>query len=569
MIWQQTPVVGGFQQPALTTGMALPNGGSTIQNVQQIQWQQANPSMQLPTMQQPQMQMQTPGIIPDQNGQFVTVGQQSSSSQQRYIPAPPQYQPNPQLQPQDQKTQLNVIPNTMSQQQPDSKYHLNVIDQQPQMTATGFLSEKSAAYTSQYSDGTMTPLPVYSQQPQGQQQPPNHIDLPPQLSMEEEIAMLRLKLLQLEMEKRGMSATISGPLEISLDPPKREEPQQEQEKTRSPLVQEVAPTQQPLAQVLEQKVAEQPTLLPAPLLSTERTVTPAPVQNIAAPSIEAQQYSQIPQSTTPAPYTQQVVPQHQPAPLPIQTQSTQNLLLPQSASIGRAPSPAPPIQYAPSPIMQQTTTSYAPVQSYTPAPPQQVSTPALIQSYASPQQTPLYQPRPVNAVIQPQQQVLPPQQYVQQNYQPHCPPAQVQRHDSGYYSQAASPMQRPVSSISSVASPIGRHPSISQTPQFAPPPAQAQQYNQYNPAGYNLNHGRTSSIASMKSMASAPPPAYFPPPPGQQPMLAGKTGGDYFGQVPQIGFYQQPGLQQWRQQPSQVVGGEINYGPPPPIPNRM
>lgn len=73
----------------------------------------------------------------------------------------------------------------------------------------------------------------------------------------------------------------------------------------------------------------------------------------------------------------------------------------------------------------------------------------------------------------------------------------------------------------------------------------------------------------MNSIASAPPPAYFPPPPGQQSVLARKTGGDYFGQVLQTNGYQQPGLQQCQQQPQYMVTGEVNYGPPPPIPNRM
>lgn len=586
MVWQQMPVMGGFQQPALTTGMVLPMAGSMMQNSQQIHWQQPNPDMQLPSMQQ--SQVKNPSMTPDLYNEYA-VTQQVQITQQQYVGNPPQYQPT-QFVRHDSKIQLNVIPNIQPQQQVDSKYHLHVVhdDQQPQMTATGFPDEKSAAYTSQFADGTMTPLPVYSQQPQEQQNHPTHIDMPPAMTMEEEIAVLKFKLLQLEMEKRGMSATISGPLEICLDEPKQKVTEQIAEQ-QVVATQEVITTTEviaPQTQAQHEQTAKQPTVqvgshieaqiesqiqslsspaqsqhsnaLSAPPHVATRSPSPQPHYN---PSVQAPQYQHI-QNQTPMSQVQYTA--------NVQAYQSQQSLIPVSTPAGRSASPAPPAQQqynAPPP--QQAHQQYASSQYQPSAPMQQVSRPhSQIPAYnpAQQQQTQIYQPQPNNATIQaPQTVPQPAQQYTQSNYQSagYCPSPQIQRQDSGYYSQASTPFQRPVSSISSITSPTGRHSSISYAPQFSPPP---QQQQQYNAAGYNQQrHGRSQSIASISSPA---PPAYFPPPPGQQqPVLAGKMGGDYFGQVPQINAYGQQGVQQWQQQSQ--VGGEINYGPPPPIPGRM
>lgn len=591
MVWQQMPVIGGFQQPALTSGMALPAGGPMMQNIQQVQWQQPNPGMQLPTMQQPQMQV--PGMAQDPYGQY-TVTQQVQTTRQQYVGNPPQYQPTQMFQ-QDSKIQLNVIPNTQPQQQSDSKYQLHVVqnDQQPQMTATGFPNEKSAAYTNQFADGSMTPLPVYSQRPEEQPGHPTQIDMPQAMTMEEEIAMLKFKLLQLEMEKRGMSATISGPLEISLDEPKQKAPEQVVEQqvvtTREITTEVVAPQALPqsdttVAQSTTHVESHVDTQIESQLQALILSAHPDSSSALPVPPVEVR-------STTPQPpYNATAQPQQRYHPMQQQMMNTQvqqqpsvpayqaqNTLVPPPIPAGRPVSPAlPPQQYTSPPAPQQVQTQYNTMHRQPQTLIQPVASPQpQVQAYATQQQTPMYQPRPLNATIQPPQAASQPvQQYTQPDYQQAAvyPPAHIQRHDSGYYSQAATPLQRPVSSISSISSPTGRHPSISNIYQCAPPPQQPQhqqQYNQYNPAGYNPQlHGRSQSVASVNSVASPPPPAYFPPPPGQQPMLAGTTGGDYFGQVPQINAHPQSKGQQWQQQP-QMTGGEINYGPPPPIPNRM
>lgn len=650
-----------FQQPALTAGMALPQPGILMQNQQQIQWQQQQGGLQIPGMQQPDMQ------IPGQPGFVPPLRPHSAAPENQYS----QYNVvgQVQVQVQEQYTQ-QLLPQYPGVQQQDGKYHLNVVQNEQQQQQQMYPNEKSAAFTTQ---DNVVPLPLYSQQTNEHERaaPPDHIDLPAAPSMEEEIAFLKARLLQMEMEKRGMSATISGPLEISLDGGPNAKKEVEQPKVN---VQEVTPpAQQETRQNFTAEAPKKDFLssmervapMSAPAAPTDRVASPeihipkpmsapalgqqpsepqyAQAQPVQSPLVEQQYAPQQPaqaiqnqqQQYAPQQPTHQIQNQQQqyapqqPAQL-VQDQQQQYAIQqpiqqvqnPQRQgsvsqqqqsqfSPGVAPTQQTQPHYAPQQTTQQVQTvvsqpfqnqnqplSTTPQQYQTQVPVQQVQT-----SYPQQQQTVYAQPQP----------------------KPNHPP--VQRQDSGYYSQAPTPLSRPVSSISSISSmspPLkSRHQSISsissvsssiystqpqinqprytpqpqfqqpqynpqqqqqQRPIYQPQPQQQPQYNPqqnvYNPA----QHGRSQSVVSQ-----APPPYFAPPPTAPQPVLAGK---DYFGSAvnqqpqahpsfPQYGtlnggqqFQQQQQWQQhqqWAQPPIQqqqqvAAGGEPNYGPAPPIP---
>lgn len=414
---------------------------------------------------------------------------------------------------------------------------------------TSYFPEKSPAYAAsipqlgqdQPSPGLTpceTPAPAYSEPASGQATPNDmkNGSAVPAMTPDEEIAFLKFRLLQMEMERRGQSLDVP-PLNIVKEIPQTTVTEGREEAVVSGManlsVQESETTvQQPSPQHPQHQI----TLSEEPQYQPEVRVTPPlgaqqPYQNYPPPS------------STPLPGTTLSAAQYAPQP-------------------ARTPSISVTAQYNQRPPTQSPTqqTNYHPLPNPTYQPtPDSTYQPQTQQPYQQPPTPVSYQAPPTSAPAPA------PYTYNPQNYPP--PPSTqppYQRHDSGYYSGLTTPQP------------------TSQQPTPSP----------------SLYHGRSYSTASLVSPMSPPPP-YFPPPPGanigggkdyfnqnqnaqppyqpfqniqpqqQQPYQKGQG----YGLPPQL---LQGGSQGWQwgaphANPVPVMGqgqriGEPNYGPPPAVP---
>ncbi|EPE33431.1 hypothetical protein GLAREA_06444 [Glarea lozoyensis ATCC 20868] len=536
--------------------------------------------------------------------QFMAPGQNQSFAPLGTSTAVPQYQ------------QVINQPGFIQQQTPSGQaappYQLTYQQPQPAIAsymggsvvaaAAAYPSEKQGetyavqAETQGYPPSNSEPLPLYSPSmplASSSEKPPNqsvenpHIilnELPAESqmgkssegvtstesAMDQEIAMLKARLLQMELEKRGLSfppinigkvapeAPMSPQLTVGLGCSDHEA-----SRAATPMPPSATPVQAALSSPPPaiSGFAPSPMSTPPPMYDSSVQAGPA--------SPHAQQMSPAPPSGPPPQHLQQMSPPPPPGPPPqvLHTPTPPPGPPPQNLQL-HTPTPPP----GPPPQVQQ---HHIPP----PGPP-----PQNMQQHQMPASPP---PGPPPQDLQ-QHQMVPPQNQPQAQYQfqqpsyttVQPPKPDYQRNDSGYYSQ-----------------PPSRNPSVTSIPQYTPAPTSqyaptpVSQYaaspglqspispqstgaSLYNPS----QHRYSMSSQSVYTPASTPGSAlYFPPPPGNTNLPAVHPVGkqDYFGQAristpqppiyqpqPQMGQPQQIQVQQMGQ-PQQPQQPQQMYSQPP------
>jgi hypothetical protein len=399
----------------------------------QIAFQPASHQQQLPQGMAP----------PPLNFQAFQTASQEPQPQTNYLPTPaPQYQ-QPIQQP---EKVLITVPGLTAQAGPiDSSY----------------FPEKSAAYAASIPQlgqdlpvdtsvsQSPTPAPAYSAL--DGQTPPSDTkkeSAPAEMTMEEEIALLKARLLMMELEKRGES--LEAPNVTIVEP----QPQH--------IQQNVAAQMQEPVVVAINVPASQPQVTISPVLDgqqQQQSYPPPPSHPPRSPSIPTSQYAPPPLTTPTAQLSNYPPPppspyQHQPQPSPNTYQPQNNFAPPSPNTYQPQNFPTPsPNTYNPQTYAQSQPGTYNPQQAY-PQPPKS----------PNPQQ-------------------------------------QYQRHDSGYYSAAPTP--QPVSQQSTGNQHLqhGRNPSqVSLSPMSPPPP-----YFPPPPGGPNLGAGGNDYFAQ----GQAPPQQHY------------------------------------------------------------
>lgn len=421
-----------------------------------------------------------------------------------------------------------------------------------------YFPEKSAAYNASIpqmgQSPCHTPAPVYSDTPAKHSINSNvEENSPTGMSMEEEITLLKARLLAMELEKRGVVLPLPSRVTTQPQPANQQPASLTPTLDSSSLVSDVVvsseadssflTTSEP---ILAEDLAKGPDTVPmvaaslplhniSPTISSPPISTPLPTQPV---SFQMEQLSPpLPPHSTPQ--SKPASPSSQPSastPLPTHpapVQIEQQYYLP------------PPVVCASRPI------SASPLSS----------TPVQTAQYSSPPPHPPLTGQPLEYQRQPQYvpESLSPNAYNPQDWaqrQQTCPLSSFpnpsyQRHDSGYFSAFQTPLIQQCTPIS---------------PQFS--------QGQYFP------QQRTTSVSTM-----SPPPPYFPPPPGGPLSSLNSTGKDYFNRISvpvppggqNFGAPPQPqrgppptqtsqGMQGWQWGYAPPVKQEPNYGPPPPIP---
>jgi hypothetical protein len=366
-------------------------------------------------------------------------------------------------------------------------------------------------------------------------------------TVDEEIAFLRLRLLQLEFEKReALEATGQTP---SLSPQATASTLSPEIKVHSAVsvteISDITPAQSPK---------------PVPVVVTETTevevVSVQPQRSMPPDAISKSEKAEkrmLSEGPSPALPPRPVTPSVQAYPLPPPSPALPPRPITPSVQTYLPPPPGPPPLQTQSPHLQQ---------AFFPPPP---PSPRIQQiNYPPPPGQPPY-PQTQVYVPQPQQST---RQYAPPS--PH-PPVQPQQQ---YQFPPPPPSPRPQTQqyVPAPPSPYPQYqPSPSPYPQYQPSPISkpelhyARQDSGYysaapTPIPSILTPGHQSNQTYRPASISNPPPAYYPPPAGQMVSGAEKIAGrDYFGQNQGQGQYGVPAG-------GQRGPNEPDYGAPPPIP---
>ncbi|KAH8591256.1 hypothetical protein B0O99DRAFT_632973 [Bisporella sp. PMI_857] len=479
--------------------------------------------------------------------------QPASITQSPYQPEQPSHQPEmppPPLQEAPQEALGSAIPQyqpeTSTNEQitqsdatsrSENKIHLITIptafSAQAGPIPESYFSEKSPAYNaniqSTEQDECSTPAPAYSESQDMQSQDAGIEKI--EMTMEEEIALLKARLLAMELEKRGVTIQ---PSENVIIQPKPMSVNESLSKKGGVAVAGAAVQASPAVTAPVRSMSVMQSLKPRGNV----VVASSAVQFQAANAVQ----TVIQETVVAAGITSEPVEQNITPPPPPQTTSVllpegnlerkslttsqlqhatittesqqQNTSPPQLVAASISSPPPAPVALSPTIPAQQPQQDYQIIQQ---------PTPINITQQTSPSSQPEYQPQPTPAsgTASPYASTYNPQNY------PSLPSVQkpsyasqpgYQRHDSGYYSGAPTPNQ--------------------------------QQYNSH--AAPIMLHGRAGSVASIGTVGSPPPP-YFPPPPGQI-----TTEKDYFAGASQQNY---PNYNQ-NQYQSQTYMPQQNYAQP-------